>query len=102
MAAVGKSGVTTAITVGTTSTSLCSINPVRRFVLITNNAASGTVYVGFGTNNHATTGMIPIPAAGNLIIGPNAILTSNQTVVPPGDIAAIAASGTIAVSITEL
>ena len=101
MAATGGSGITTGILVGATSTSLCTKNSSRRFVLITNNAASGTVYVGFGTNNAATTNMIPIPAQGNLLLGPSAIVTGNQAQLPAGDIAGIVSGSSIEISITE-
>lgn len=100
MAATGGSGITTAVTVTTTASVICTNNPLRRFVLITNNDGATTVYVAFGTSA-ATTGMIPIPPAGNLILGPKPIVTSQQNDLPTGVISAIAASGSVQASITE-
>lgn len=101
MAASGGSGTTTAINVGPTSTSLCTANSRRRYLLITNNDLATTIHFAINTNNHATVPMHPIPAGGNYELGPSGLITSNLPSLPTGDIAAISESGTVQVTITE-
>lgn len=109
--AVATLGITTTYSVGTASVAVCATNTQRRGLLITNNGA-GTVSVGFGTNNAATTGMHTLQAinttfqANNqLALGPMALNVtgkiSTESRLPIGDVALIALTTTSVCSVTE-
>lgn len=102
--AVAVPGVTTVFTLNATSpTQLANANSGRQYLIITNYDLVATVWIGFGTNNTATVGMIPIPpsaaAAGSTV--PNVISYLELTIPVIGDVSAIASAGNPLISYTE-
>jgi hypothetical protein len=105
-------GVTTGYTLSATASTAIKTNtkgsPNRRLIMISNLDAAITVYVAFGTNNHATLPANggaghPIVAGATMILGgPSPIGSSGLAgiICPPGDVAAIAASGTPVIAVT--
>jgi hypothetical protein len=91
-------GITTVFQLSASApTELAGPNNGRKYLLITNNDLAATVYIGFGTNNQAVVGMIPIPPS-------TASVTSYLELpiaAPAGDVSAIASSGTPNISYTE-
>lgn len=108
--AVASTGITTTFSVGTTSVAVLATNTLRRGLLISNLGA-GTVSVGIGTNNAATTGMHPLSAINTVFQANNALLIaappnttgqiSQASSVPIGDVALIALTTTSICSVTE-
>lgn len=103
--AVATLGITTTFSVTTAATAVCATNLSRRGILITNIGA-GTVYVGFGTGNAATTAMHPIAATTGSISIEYGQLNNNGTnstpsAVPTGDVSLIALTTTSVCAVTE-
>jgi len=91
-------GVTTAFTLSALApTQLAAANNGRVYLLITNNDLAATVWIGFGTQNQATAGMIPIPPSTANVIS----YLEMPIAAPKGDVSAIASSGTPQISYTE-
>lgn len=102
--AVATSGQSTGFTLSTTSTAVCAQNAYRKGIHIINLDPSITVYASFGNNGVATTtNGIPIPGQGNLLyMGGGAGYSAGfGGVVPQGDIALIALSGSPKVVVLE-
>ena len=81
----------------TTPTQLANANNGRTYLLITNNDLVATVYIGFGTQNNATVGMIPIPPSTATVVS----YLELPVAAPKGDVSAIANVGTPSISYTE-
>lgn len=103
--AVATLGITTSFSITPAAVAVCATNLSRRGILITNIGA-GTVYVGFGTGNAATTGMHPIASTTGSLSIEYGRLNNNGTnsipaAVPTGDVSLICLTTTSVCCVTE-
>src|SRR3981189_1884401 len=90
-------GVTTQFQLSsTTPTQLALPNNGRSYLLIPNLDLAATIWIGFGTNNGAAVGMVPIPPSTANVIS-YLELSGN---LPKGDVSAIASAGSPLISYT--